>query len=821
MAFKGGGFTRSGSTGSLPGCVSGFEAGRVTPGLWGASLVFAVAALFSHAVAAQPAQTGGDTETGFVALAAMVVAGLAGVALLAYGVARLRSAGRRAKPARGSRTRPTARPPFGAARSPSWADSSGPDDAARDAEAPSGSAARRHGSSARGAALHTANSHSIPRVTDEVTAPRTIAPHRPAVAPAAAAARSDATRNPPAPSRAPERPAEPHRDRVWSMLDEIRHVPLATRLAPIAGVAPRHRLAAADEETVPAALSLPSGAAKAAAPAARTPGAHPPPVAPVPTASASKLPAALAPAAPAAPAINPPIAAARAEPAAVAPAAAAPRPPVAMGAPRAAQDRPPPTEPGSSARWSDEKRAELRRAVDRLRASRDPHPQRRKGDALAAASSAGAVAQAAPPSVRAAAQAHSRAQRPAGVERRRADDTVSQPHEFQLSAADRGERARWIGPDEEVVVSGHAIAGMVYVGAASRYSGVESDPALIDDELDVSAPEATAAGSLDAANSSYASLEPAHRGAYLAWLAGGRSASAPASFALIFFMGLERRVIELLGRTDALPELNRLAAEMRRLVQTHGMDSFSLHHHATRLAALVDMQSTRERMYRRPVPVLHRTYDLPVELRLALGHAAFDQAPLPAAWALAWLLADQTFHLRSPMTRCPDEFRRLFDARYGERFGAGLRLPDAGRQLQLTYTPVSRSLASADGFHFAVDEALDVDAGCTAAAEMRALCSLCAEDLFEYSRYIGRHPAALASPDAQLRLPAAIRPAALKARIAELRLACQSGRPPANPHEAALALWGVGLADKDSAGLLQALLAAEDISTGSRPERGL
>ena len=407
------------------------------------------------------------------------------------------------------------------------------------------------------------------------------------------------------------------------------------------------------------------------------------------------------------------------------------------------------------------------------------------------------------------------------VERTLGRDTVPPPVDLQASVSGLYTHARWVGPDEVVVVFGHVIRGMVYVGTSNRFSGVESDPALIDDELDVDVPGGTLAGGLNAANSSYASLDPAHRGAYLEWLAEGRPASAPASFALIFFMGLERRVLETRGQPGALPELNRLAVEMRRLVETHGMDSFSLHHHATRLAALVDMQSMGERMYKRPVPTLHRTYDLPVELRLALGQVAHDQAPLPVAWALAWLLTDQTFHLRSPMTRCADEFRRLFEARYAERFGLGLQLPNQGRELLLTYMPVSPTLAGADGIHFAVGSALHVDAGCAAAGELRTLCSLCAEDLLEYSRYMAHHPSAAAGPDAELRLPAVIRPAALKAHIAELRLACQAGRQPVNLHEAALALWGVGLADQDSAGLLQALLASEGITAGPRPGRAL
>ncbi len=751
---------------------------RTRPGSW---VAWVLAPLGSLAGAAQPASPGGGHSV--AALAGWVVAGLIGLVLLVFAVGRMVSGGRRdsarrsghakraqrdstASPSRSHSSKPSHKhspKPSPSRAEPSWAGEG--DD--RQGDGPASPALRRNA--------------SIPRITDEVVAQQ--------------AARLEPPAPPPPPARPPHKPpasaralAVPptavHRDRVWNMLDEIRHVPLATRLAPIAGVPPQRRPAAA-------------GVAPAAFPPA--PAAAPPPAPPVVVAPVVPMPP------------SGPISAPMPAPMPTASAPPEPRP----AALPAAQQSTPASEPGSSARWSDEKRAELRRAVDRLRASRDPEPRRRDGDAAPTVAPAGA-GRAPPASERA-----TRTPLPvAAAERLVArDTTVTQPHEFQPSSPGPAARARWVGPDEVVVVFGHAIPGMVFVGTSNRYSRVESDPALIDDELDVDTPGGTLAGGLDAANSSYASLEPAHRGAYLKWLAGGRPANAPASFALIFFMGLERRVIESLGRASALPELNRLAAEMRRLVETHGMDSFSLHHHATRLAALVEMQAMGERMYKRPVPPLHRTYDLPVELRLALGQVAHDQVPLPVAWAMAWLLTDQTFHLRSPMTRCPDEFRRLFEARYGERFGAGLQLPFDGRKLLLTYMPVSRSLASADGFHFPVDSALDVDAHCAAAGELRTLCSLCAEDLYEYCRYVGRHPSALASPDAELRLPAAIRSATLKACIAELRLACQAGRPPANLHEAALTLWGVGLADKDSAGLLQALLVAEGISVTPRAPR--
>lgn len=766
-----------------------------------------------------------------VAFGWLVAAGLVGVALLAYAIAKAMPGSRRDAPNGTGRSKPIRGKSVGSASrsEPFWD--------------------IRGGVRGRKAEVHAVaapiwRDAVVPRVTEELAFPPAAGEDRAASGPAERRKQLQ-TRARPTPAAAsasalPTLRTRDHSDRVWNMLDEIRHVPLAARVAPVAGRVPKR----------PAAKGV--AAPASAGPATRAAG-------PVPTLAARLLP--VPPVPPPLQAPPPPATAPAQVPARVpastptstptsASASASATTPSADGQPSssgkitpeparpAVPESRPDGEVGLSARWSDEKRAQLRLALDRLRASRDSDPNARsfagtpvsewpttprlreddatRPDALGTPRP---YRRAAEPSTRQPLQATT-------VERRAfAEDTVPQATEFQSSSIRRHEpHTRWVGPDQVVIVAGHAIPGMVYVGGADRFGGIESDPALIDDELDVESP-GRGMEALDAANSSYASLEPAHRGAYLQWLAGGRVATAPASFALIFFMGLERRVIEIRDRPDALPELNRLAAEMRRLVDTHGMDSFSLHHHATRLAALVDMQSMGDRMYRQRVPALHRTYDLPVELRLALGQAAFDQVLLPADWALAWLLVDQTFHLRSPMTRCPEEFGQLFEARYTERFGAGVRLPADGRKLELTYMPVSRTLASVDGFHFPVDSAVDVDATCGAAAELRTLSSQCAEDLFEYCRYVGRHPQAMQSPDAELRLPAVIRPAPLKARIADLRMACQAGRAPASLDEASQTLWGTGLADPDSAGLLQALIVVEGITVrpgaaGAMPAAG-
>lgn len=398
-----------------------------------------------------------------------------------------------------------------------------------------------------------------------------------------------------------------------------------------------------------------------------------------------------------------------------------------------------------TAAWSDEKRARLHTALENLRAGRveqttaevQPRVQPR---ASPRDSSFGTTLS------------------PWLAEVRERAQTESQP-----LMPPESQQARWYAHGEEVLVAGHAIPGLVYLGRTSPASQPEPNPALIDLELEVAAPAESIDG-LDLSHPSYSSLSPEHRGAYLKWLSGRRASAAPAGFALIFFMGLEHRVFECREKPDAFRELSRLAAEMRRLVASHGKHSFSLQHHASRLAALIEIRSIREKMYLRPVPELKRTYDLPVELRVALGQAAKDGAPLPAPWALAWLLMDQTVTLRTPMTRRADEFRAQFEIRYRERFGDGLRLPDGGRSLWLSYMPISRPLDHGNSLTFQIDSAIDVDANCGVAQELRVLCGRCADELSVYTRQAGSAPQAAAALDAERTLPDASRPAQFRAR---------------------------------------------------------
>ena len=59
--------------------------------------------------------------------------------------------------------------------------------------------------------------------------------------------------------------------------------------------------------------------------------------------------------------------------------------------------------------------------------------------------------------------------------------------------------------------------------------------------------------------------------------------------------------------------------------------------------------------------------------------------------AMQWLRHAPGTRLRTPAKRCPDEFLRLFERRYRDKYGSGRELPVSGARLKLRYRPSSPS----------------------------------------------------------------------------------------------------------------------------------
>ncbi|GAB1823652.1 TerB N-terminal domain-containing protein [Herbidospora sp. RD11066] len=295
------------------------------------------------------------------------------------------------------------------------------------------------------------------------------------------------------------------------------------------------------------------------------------------------------------------------------------------------------------------------------------------------------------------------------------------------------------------MVSGYQlIGGLLYVGSglpsASR-DGVE--PALIDPWLPVDVHRPDWDGATLDYWPSYSSISPQARAAHLGWLADGRRAPGiPIGYVFLYLYGLERRVLHdlSLDRSIVEPELPAIHDEVRRLLGVYGgHDSFR--RYAGRFEELLTVLVGTEAGQ---VPS-------PLGLRLGLGDRASRGEPVPAAWAHDWILSHPGHHPRTPATRCAEQFRRLFELRYTERFGAGLVVRPGPATFAFEYRPASA------GFRGSVTLSLpSVPDVLAAEAPLRKLAELadeCASALEPFSRFAGRSPGEEHTLQAQALLP--------------------------------------------------------------------
>jgi uncharacterized tellurite resistance protein B-like protein len=165
---------------------------------------------------------------------------------------------------------------------------------------------------------------------------------------------------------------------------------------------------------------------------------------------------------------------------------------------------------------------------------------------------------------------------------------------------------------------------------------------------------------------------------------------------------------------------------------------------------------------------LPKSYELPGYLRLALGQAAVDRVPVPAALALAWVRTSPNIHLRTAANRCPVEFSTLFTIRYRDVFGAGLLLPKNKTKLKFVYQPASSALRAFGGLTKTFGEIPDVTALTTPQKKLQNLVHQCTDELAAFSRVVGKDNTAAGKLDGLIHLPTALWPPAARHAMEQL-----------------------------------------------------
>ncbi|MGN7725260.1 TerB N-terminal domain-containing protein [Luteimonas sp. 22616] len=336
---------------------------------------------------------------------------------------------------------------------------------------------------------------------------------------------------------------------------------------------------------------------------------------------------------------------------------------------------------------------------------------------------------------------------------------------------------RWVPPGESIQVAGVTLpGGMIYVGGRLRAPSGITDPCLISGQLNVAS-----VGNYRSRQMgywpNYADASTNERRAYLNWLSEGRShPDCDIGYVFLFFYGLERRVI-VDSRDDpaAKNDWPAIIAELRRLLSIYGEKSGSFKRYAGELLSWIELDGASSQLYKKPVPEFPKTYELPPYLRLALGQAAIDRAPLPAHLAFAWVRLNPETYLRTAATRCPDEFERLFILRYHEVLGPGLVLPKNRTKLKFVYQAASAGLHGAN-ITLAFGNVPDVTALTAPIKKLVEVANQCTDELGSYSRLVGKDPSAAGGLEGLLLLPATLWPPATQTKLQTLTARMREGR---------------------------------------------
>jgi hypothetical protein len=332
---------------------------------------------------------------------------------------------------------------------------------------------------------------------------------------------------------------------------------------------------------------------------------------------------------------------------------------------------------------------------------------------------------------------------------------------------------RWVPPGETVTVRDWTIpGGMLYIGRTLKsLQGYSTEPALINPSLKIAARDEMVRreaarlhqeyGYYSYYNLTYADLSPAARRLYLDWLAGGRQgADLPEPLLIVFFYGLERRLLEHDGEAASPDERAALRAEIERLAALFP-GYFRFGRYATALLGHLDARRMIEDESARPdadalINLPRTAHEMPLSLEVALARMARDRTPLPADYGLAWVLHDPDANgpRRMAAQRCPDELRRLWMLRYPMEYPRGMRVSERKTPLNLAYRPASPtlyswvSLAAPGGLHAP---------GVAPLKHLRTLFDACCDALDPYSRFIGKRPELRGSPLAVALLPPELR----------------------------------------------------------------
>lgn len=304
-------------------------------------------------------------------------------------------------------------------------------------------------------------------------------------------------------------------------------------------------------------------------------------------------------------------------------------------------------------------------------------------------------------------------------------------------------RFRWLSHADSMVIAGHDIRGMAYVGRAPT---PELEQVCIDPSLEVAKRGDDWEGEGMSYWPSYATITPQARATYLKWLATGRSHTGySVGYVFLYFYGLEYRFFCDQPEDE---ERERIIEEVERLFRIYGEDR-SIRSY---LGMFLEMAGIVLPQKSAPQPIFLRAgHEMPLSQRLAIGRMLQAKQPMGAEWMLAWLTTHPEVSLRQAAKRAFPEFKALFCMKFEERHPNGLRVACPRRELTLRYSAASGAF-EAD----LTDKAggiPDIIGVMKPLQGMRRIADEAQDELNRFSRYLGRNPNGRGTIEAHALLP--------------------------------------------------------------------
>ncbi|WP_434635520.1 TerB N-terminal domain-containing protein [Vibrio sp. SCSIO 43086] len=317
------------------------------------------------------------------------------------------------------------------------------------------------------------------------------------------------------------------------------------------------------------------------------------------------------------------------------------------------------------------------------------------------------------------------------------------------------QKGRWIGESEHLTIVGRNLnKGLFYFGGImNSLDGYGVEPSLIDEERPASKSLMNIGSELHTDETlgywpSYSSLSKECRGAYLDWLESDRSdPNTPIGYVFIYFYGFERRIIENQANSQVSDqEFTTIFEEVLRLHKVFNANRSFRRYSADFLELMVLLRPT---LLERRIANIPDTNNA-LSFKFKLAKTIVNGHPVGAELALDWLKNTFEYSLKTPARRCEEEFRKLFEIRFSQKFGEGILVKPNKTKLRLSYHAASNGI---NGIDLNLEELPDPSVLKGPINKIIPIAEQCTEDLSSYSRYLGKSDTSKSDIAALMLLP--------------------------------------------------------------------